>query len=243
MEVQKDFELENRKVQIAVPSYSNSVSFEWVAAMRESMSEAASYGCEVSADILGGCGLITNSRIELAAKFLNSDADTLFFIDDDVVWDASDFLRMVAWTSLYDMVGGVYCHRQDPAKFTAKFQKTPNGAYVQNQFGLLKADWVPGGFLAIRRSALENVWEKYKQDLGFTIRETEEASLTGVGLWLQYIGDNEGKRELFGEDIAFCNRWREAGGDIWVDPYLKLIHQGKKNYSYQIQNTLFKKDK
>jgi hypothetical protein len=32
------------------------------------------------------------------------------------------------------------------------------------------------------------------------------------------------------EDFAFCKRWRDIGGEIWLDTKVKLIHIGAYNF-------------
>jgi len=32
------------------------------------------------------------------------------------------------------------------------------------------------------------------------------------------------------EDYMFCDRWREMGGDIWVDTRLRLSHSGYHSF-------------
>jgi hypothetical protein len=34
-----------------------------------------------------------------------------------------------------------------------------------------------------------------------------------------------------GEDFAFCERWNDLGGRVWIDPSITLSHVGDKDYS------------
>jgi hypothetical protein len=36
--------------------------------------------------------------------------------------------------------------------------------------------------------------------------------------------------ELVGEDVAFCHKWRELGGKVYVHPEISVSHIGKKRW-------------
>jgi hypothetical protein len=35
-------------------------------------------------------------------------------------------------------------------------------------------------------------------------------------------------RHKYGEDYSFCKRWRDMGGQVWVDPSISMGHLGTK---------------
>jgi hypothetical protein len=40
------------------------------------------------------------------------------------------------------------------------------------------------------------------------------------------------------EDYAFCRRWRDIGGKIWVDRNCKLLHLGQHNFGGDLAESL-----
>jgi hypothetical protein len=40
------------------------------------------------------------------------------------------------------------------------------------------------------------------------------------------------------EDYAFCDRWRELGGRVFIDPSVRLSHVGEKAYAGVIAELL-----
>ena len=44
--------------------------------------------------------------------------------------------------------------------------------------------------------------------------------------------------EYLSEDFAFCRRWTDLGGEIWLDLESKLIHVGQYGFVGGIANTL-----
>jgi hypothetical protein len=47
--------------------------------------------------------------------------------------------------------------------------------------------------------------------------------------------------EFYGEDYAFCDRWRAIDGKIWVDKDIALRHVGTTTYTVSIGEVLVKK--
>ena len=42
----------------------------------------------------------------------------------------------------------------------------------------------------------------------------------------------------WGEDFAFCKRWTDIGGKVWVDPALELTHIGPHSFAGCLQEWL-----
>ena len=52
-----------------------------------------------------------------------------------------------------------------------------------------------------------------------------------------YIYSEELKYK-FGEDYSFCIRWRDIGGQVWVDPEIEMGHIGLKCFQGHFGNWL-----
>ncbi|WP_448146860.1 glycosyltransferase family 2 protein [Labrys miyagiensis] len=44
--------------------------------------------------------------------------------------------------------------------------------------------------------------------------------------------------QAVGEDYAFCDRWRECGGELWVDTTATINHHGYHSYHGNLQESL-----
>jgi hypothetical protein len=49
------------------------------------------------------------------------------------------------------------------------------------------------------------------------------------GAWFNFGRDSQGALAL-GEDVWFCNTARDAGFDVWIDPTIKMGHEGTYLY-------------
>jgi len=83
--------------------------------------------------------------------------------------------------------------------------------------GAIKADRVPAGFLRITRQVVRRFMRHYP-DLVYGDPECPSIDLFNHGAH---------KGVWWGEDYAFCRRYRETGRDIWLVPDLNITHHSE----------------
>ncbi len=68
-----------------------------------------------------------------------------------------------------------------------------------------------------------------------TTTVTESIFLNGTqqgGTSIKTFGSiNEISKRYLSEDYTFCRMWQKIGGDIWLDPNIKLNHVGQYVFS------------
>lgn len=147
--------------------------------------------------------LIAKARNQIVARFLQSDADALFFVDADMEFDCVDFVRML-WHPA-EVIGGDYV-RKDGSGDTLALGLGPADAD-----GVREATHLPTGFLRIRREAFARMAPPVAD---------------GVGCYFN-CGVRDGR--YIGEDYAFCEDYRAAGGRLHLYP-ATLGHVGPHVY-------------
>jgi hypothetical protein len=55
--------------------------------------------------------------------------------------------------------------------------------------------------------------------------------------WALFADYRIGKHKM-GEDYAFCKRWTDMGGKVWIDPEIKMGHVGYKTFNGHIGDWL-----
>lgn len=201
------------KLFVGVPAYDGKLCAETVRALLNEQAAAQTAGIEFQVRFLPGCSLITQARNQLAADFMESDADVLLFLDADVGFEPGAMLRLVSHPA--EVVGGAYRLKQDDEAYPVIWADRPE-LWADPATGLLEVQAVPGGFLAIRRSALETLAAAHPG---------RRYAHHGRAYHAWFHAPIEGG-SLFGEDVAFCYDWRSVGGQVWLDPELKLTHVG-----------------
>lgn len=205
-------------VMIATPSGGSRLCSDYVKSLFDTQALLAQHDIDCRLNILDGMALIPAVRNVLASAALNfSDVTDLFFIDDDIGWPADKALKLLRHDE--DIVAGVYPSRRSDNRWPCAFD---NDAPAANSGGLRRALLVPGGFMRIKRRVLERLSgsvEKYRDPYGRwpCLWNFFESRLVGTEYW--------------GEDYWFCTRWRDLGGEIWLDPDITLTHTGNKIFS------------
>jgi len=208
----------------AIPCVSHSVSVEFLYSFFASSNLLTAAGVTHNLININGDCYLASARNRLVHKFLSEfpEATDLFFLDDDVGWtDPEAPLRMLLDPE--DVVAGAYPKKQETLEFPVVMDES-QGHLIQTKSGLFKALRVPTGFLRIRRHVMEKMaaaCPTYRQALpdGSFIRIAEifRMGAYGTDYW-------------WGEDFDWCNRWREMGGEIWVDPSIEFTHSGRKQW-------------
>lgn len=168
--------------------------------------------------------IIPKTRNQFVADFLASDCTDLVMLDDDVVWEHKALQRLLSHDC--DVVGGVYPKRRDPIEYPVRRLE---GAEYDQQTGLLEVQFLPTGFLRIRRNALEAMVKHYEH-----LRYKDDDANGGYAhalFWFDLHPDPDtGEMTVWGEDFTFCRRWRDMGGQVFLDTLLRFKHMGRKAY-------------
>lgn len=198
---------------VAIPAYDGKVGIETVRSLLNEQGAAALLGIEMQVAFLPGCSLITMGRNQMAADFLASDCDRLMFVDADVSWNPGELIKVASHP--VDVVGGAYRYKTVQEDYPIQWLDRPE-LWADPETGLLEVGSVPGGFLAISRKALETLKEAHPERAYTHEGHQFHAFFTAP------FADGR----LWGEDTAFCNDWRQAGGKVWLDTELTLTHSG-----------------
>lgn len=211
-------------VVFATPSLTHQVSLEFFRSYLATSALLSEKGVAHACIQVGGDCYLAKARNRLVHLFLTNfpDATDLFFIDDDVGWDATAVVRLLEAGD--DVVAGVYPHKQDKRSFPVDLEAVRGGDIVEVD-GLVQASNVPAGFLRIRRSVIE----KIAFDSPIYMEPQVDGSMVTVRDVFQMgrIGDR-----WYGEDVYFCRRLAEAGIKIWVDPTFTFTHTGRKQWQH-----------
>lgn len=209
-----------RVAMFATPSRDSHVSVEYDQSKLATDRLFRANGIRCAWGIVAGDNYLANARNHLATSFLaHAPATDLFFIDDDVGWNPEDALSLVLRED--DVVAGVY---QKKCLGTVWPVDIVEPKIIRDGLWLTERR-VPTGFMRIRRNVIERLAEVsptywHVADDGTAHRR--------IGIFEMGATDAKGSEASVWatEDFAFCQKWRSLGGEIWIDPRIRLTHRG-----------------
>jgi hypothetical protein len=232
MQNEKSYDLAGRSVFIALPAYDFKVSLKLATSLAKFATRAQRHGIDIQIGSICGCSVVSRARNLLAQEMLDSDCTDLMFIDSDINFEAEDVFRLMAWTSdpKKGIVAGVPRTRSTTKTYIATMDYDEDDKLTMNGMGLVRAKRVATAFMMVRRDVFETLdaahpeWRYYDDRSNRTVPCLFDFMLTEEG----YIG----------EDYLFCDRAREVGFEVWIDPTIKLGHMGVQEYDGDFGNDI-----
>jgi len=169
--------------------------------------------------------LISRSRNVLTAYFMAHEHryTHLIFIDADIGFEPDVILRLLAYGK--DVVA-IACPMKDPRGNRQEKAAHLIGGPIS---GLNEANLVGAGFLQISREAIEKMWAEYPELKCIPYKTDWNAALIQDSYYTLFDPFIDPETCLpLSEDYAFCWRWRNIGGQIWVDTSIDVTHAGRK---------------
>ncbi len=247
-------EWKKRRLFVATPMYGGGCVGPYVESLLALQALCVGLGIELRYSFIYNESLITRARNQLAATFLASGSTHLMFIDGDIGFRAEDVLAMLGLMdedSDFDVMAGIY-----PTKTIvwdrvrqAVMENKPDLSRMGSRFvvklapevGSLSIDepakalYVGTGFMMIGRRVLDLVQGAnpslyYVPDGVAVLPDQEAAASHRIHMFFQADIDPHSKTYL-SEDYWFCQRVLDAGGRIWICPWMVLDHVGSYKYS------------
>jgi hypothetical protein len=224
MQNQKGYTLAGRRIFFALPAYDFKVSLKLAVSLARFASIAPQHGIEIEIGSICGCSVVSRARNLLAKDMLESKCTDLMFIDSDINFEPQDILRLLAWASdpKKGIVAAVPRTRKPEKVFISTLDFDENNKLTMDSMGLVRAKRVATAFMMVRREVFEQLveahpeWNYYDESTNRTLSAMFDFKVTDEG----YIG----------EDFLFCDRARELGFEVWIDPTISLGHMGVHEY-------------
>ena len=224
MQREQSYDLAGKSIFIALPAYDFKVSLKLAISLARFAQMAPKHGIDIQIGSICGCSVVSRARNLLAQDLLESNCDYLLFIDSDINFEPDDILRLMAWGSdpRKGIVAAVPRTRSEDKVYIANLDYDDNRELTMNGMGLVRAERVATAFMLVRREVIATLaashpeWQYYDKRSDRTLSCMFDFKITEEG----YIG----------EDFLFCDRAREHGFEVWIDPSITLGHMGVQEY-------------
>lgn len=200
-------------------------------AMRSLVRHLDREGIEFTDATVVGDALVSRSRSIAASAFLRSDADVMLTIDSDIWFRPEDAVSLCEKAMEFGVIGALYMTR---SLNTQPALLLPEGESVTFAPGAspVSVRFASTGFMAVHRSVFERLSEGLPLcHQGWSDRGAD------TSFWPFYMPFTipwEGDGHMYlSEDWAFCQRAKDAGMGIWLDPSIRLAHYGQTAYTLE----------
>lgn len=227
---------------VATPAFGGQVTTAYANSLLNLQAACRAQGVDLEWLMLGGDALITRARADLVAHFLDRpDASNLLFIDADIGFEPMQVFRLMAfgadvtacaypakridWARVREVIGaGLPAPESTALQYVYEVEDPMRIMAVK---GFAKVRYAGTGFLMIRRQALKALCAAHPE---LMYRRTSTST--------DALGNSPNRYALFdtmidaasgvylSEDYAFCRRWTDLGGEIWMDLESRLTHVG-----------------
>ena len=204
------------KLFIAVTAYNHQVYGECSEALLKNCISLMQVGHQVM-PYYNNDLYIDRSRNFCAHLFLGTDCSDIVFVDADLSFDDDAILKLIKHDR--EIVAGGYPYKKLREEYPVKLVYDHQMNCKDEKTGLVSCSSLPAGLMRIKRSVFE------KMQIGMRCDERDIFPFFETGM--VYPDENK----WYGEDSFFCKRWRDMGGELWLEPRINFTHYGIHGFS------------
>jgi hypothetical protein len=202
-----------KNVLIATPSYDGKLDVWYTNALLETVLLGLSNEVTFKPIFLSYDALVQRARNDLMKIAIESEVDGVLWIDADMEWNPGWAVAVA--NSGKDVVGLPVIKRGIEEGYNVKAELSD---LVVDEEGLMKVKGVGTGFLYMSKTAITYLWE--------TSEEYAEPNKTSRMVFEVRVDNGE----LISEDVTVCNKLREGGFNILIDPSKTCNHVGSLKF-------------
>ena len=185
-------------------------------------------GIEYTDATVVGDALISRARSIVASAFLRSDADVLLSIDSDIWFRPQDAISLCEKAD--GIIAALYMTRSLNTQPALMLPSKPVTMGPESE--PVEVPFASTGFMAVERKvfeALSGVLPLCHQ--GWSDRGADTSFWP---FYMPYTIPWEGDGHMYlSEDWAFCQRAKDAGFKVWLDPQVRLGHMGTTMFTLE----------
>ena len=230
---------------LATPCYACCMTVQYLTSVLALQGACIQRGVELTIDFIGNESLVQRARNVLVARFMQSQATHLLFIDADIGFDAQTVFRlleqdkdvttaiypkkMIDWNMVDSKIKSGTKENLEQAGVDFNINIIGNSVAAVN--GFVPVLDAATGFMLVTRSLLQRMTDHFRAELDCVndITGTSATVPTYVALFDCMIDPDT--RRYLSEDYAFCRRVQQMGGEIWADIASPLVHMGTQVYT------------
>lgn len=213
-----------RKIIIATPSMDGKVESLYTLSLHYSTLACLQNDIQLVPIFVLYDSLVQRARNDLFKMCYNAmqkDAEItdMIFIDADMGWKPEHIMQLISCDK--DIIGGT-ARKKNPyaEEYVIKIKETDNILVVKDN--LIEVSGLGTGFLKVSRKA---VMELYESTICKEYKQGDIVSKMIFDIGIEEDG------QLISEDISFCNKLKQLGYSLYLDPFITCDHVGTMTFS------------
>jgi len=203
-----------KRVLIATPSYDGTVDVWYASALHQTTILGLQNEIYFHPVFMSYDALIQRSRNDLVALAVEQEFDGILWIDADMEWHPQWALDLV--NSGKDVIG-LPVIKKSATEESYNIKCKPEDL-VANDEGLISVESVGTGFLYWSKAAYTHLWDNSQE----YVHNGQDKR------WIFEVKIQDG--DIISEDVLTCQKLKEAGFDILIDPSKTCNHVVKLKF-------------
>lgn len=205
---------EAKKILIATPCYDGKVDAVYVTSLHETIISGINNDISFFPMFICYDALIQNARNDLIKYVIDFDLDGIIWIDSDTEWNADWAIEAIK--SNKDAYGIPVIKKSITGESYNVKCKPEN--LIENGEGLIEVESIGTGWLYLSKKAVDYLWENSEQC----------TNNNSTKRWVFEVKIENG--EVISEDVLMCNKLREGGFKVYINPNHTCNHVGVLKY-------------
>ena len=224
------------KVFLAVPAYGQMVTSTTTSSLIALSRVLWMNGYDGGFGTLSYPDIVEIRNIFLSIWYDRIQTSHMLFIDADMGFPPELILDMIKCNR--PLVGALCPKKKLPIEFAGR-AKSGNAKIVN---GFMEVNGVGGAVMLISREVVTAMLQKFPE-INDTVTVKNHAAkqiLDGQGVTRLIKAFNKISidGEEFSEDLSFCHRWNQCGGDVWANIMHPISHVGMYEYTGAYYNQI-----
>ena len=207
-----------KKVLVATPSYDGKIDVWYANSLMSSIVLGLQNDIAFQPVYMSYDALVQRARNDLLAIAVENDFDDIIWIDSDIEWNPEWLLTLLNYEE--DVVGGTYPKKAIVETYVVKC--APENL-VENDKGLIEVESLGTGFLRMSKKAFTYLWDNSEA----YVHNGQDRK------WAFEVKLQDG--DIISEDVLACQKLRDGGFTINLDPKMTCNHIGPLKFTGNFQ--------
>lgn len=228
--------MSKRSIMIAVPAGGEMVNAATVTSLYSTGQWLTKMGIRNELKTFSAADIEDIRNLFVTAWYDATDFSHLLFIDADMGWHPMLIRDMINFDK--PLMGCLYARRNMKPSVVGT---VPDGHSIKDvKKGFIKASGLGCGVMMISREVIKTMLEKMPElsdRHGDYLMEAVDAG-TPLTRVIRAFDKIRTPTLRLSEDMAFCYRWTQCGGEIWANVDHKISHIGRFDFHMRYQGVL-----